>query len=71
LLVTGLAQPALASRADPPATGIAGLRATHTPFTTSASTSEGGLMVEAPFTGANVRVSSIGRADYGAVRPAS
>jgi cell wall-associated NlpC family hydrolase len=32
----------------------------------------GGLMVEAPFTGANVRVSSIGRADYiGAVRPAS
>jgi hypothetical protein len=29
-------------------------------------------MVEAPFTGANVRVSSIGRGDYiGAVRPAS
>jgi len=29
-----------------------------------------GLMVEAPFTGANVRVSSIGRADYiGATRP--
>lgn len=32
----------------------------------------GGVMVEAPFTGANVRVSSIGRGDYiGAVRPAS
>jgi cell wall-associated NlpC family hydrolase len=29
-----------------------------------------GLMVEAPFTGASVRISSIGRADYiGAVRP--
>src|SRR6266498_1785225 len=29
-----------------------------------------GLMVEAPFTGANVRVSSIGRADYiGTTRP--
>jgi peptidoglycan DL-endopeptidase RipA len=30
----------------------------------------GGLMVEAPFTGASVRVTSIGRSDYvGAVRP--
>jgi cell wall-associated NlpC family hydrolase len=30
----------------------------------------GGLMVEAPFTGANVRVGSIGRSDdVGAVRP--
>ena len=44
--------------------------ATRGPSTTSACTSAGGAMVEAPYSGASVRIASIGRRDYiGAVRP--